>query len=301
MSISAVSYGEAKSLARRDANPLSVFSDRGMRRFWLRALLAPRVAWRWRDHAHVLYREHGAQPPHARVLSKPLHGYLRRGLNPAARLGALVDHYWWFRRAFDPQCLRTLCAGKPLELARIAGRKNARFWLCLVNSTSVQTQREGECTILLAREGGSTPLSRLTFSLLAIEGRPALAIGGLQGPAHGHKREVIQATRELFGLRPKDATLLAARAIAEALGANVHAVDDARHVHRPLPNDPKLSSYDRYWAERGAVVGGPLGFVLPALTAVAAASKGRDGVKLAIADGARGFVLENLRLAPGAP
>jgi uncharacterized protein VirK/YbjX len=279
-----------------DAKPLSAFGDRGMRRFWLRTLLAPRVAWRWRAHAHGLYREHGAAPPSSQVLLKPLHGYLRRGLNPATRLGVLADHYRWFGRLFVSDCLRSLCAGEPLELARLSGRKNTRFRLCLVNATTVQTPREGECTICLTRDGDPTPLSRLTFSLGAFDGSLVLAIGGLQGPSPGHKREVIEATRDLHGLRPKDATLLAARAIAEGLSAvSVHAVRDALHVHKTLADHPKLSSYDNYWRERGAIAGGPLGFILPPLAAIAVSSKGREGMKFAVAEGARRFVAANRR------
>jgi uncharacterized protein VirK/YbjX len=266
-----------------------------MRRFWLRALLAPWVAWRWRDHAHVLYRDHGGALPNARVLSKPLHGYLRRGLTPGARLRLLVDHYHWFRRSFDADCLRRLCAGEPLELAILSGRRSSAFRLYLANSTTVQTQREGECTICLAREGEVAPLSRLTFTFMTVEGRLALAIGGLQGPSHGHKREVVQATRDLHGLRPKDATLLAARAIAKALGASVHAVSDGAHVHRRLPDHLKLSSYDAYWTERGATEGGPLGFILPPLAPVGASANGRESMKLAVYHAARRLVETSLR------
>ncbi len=248
-----------------DTGPLAGFSDRGMRRFWLRSLLAPRVAWSWRDHALSLYRQHGAVIPNARVLSKPLHGYLRRGLNPATRLSALVEHYRLFGTLMGADCLRDLCAGRPVELARLQGRKDTTFRLFLIDATMVQTQREGECTLCLAREGSATLLSRLTFNLSTVDGRIALAIGGLQGPKSGHKREVIDATRDLYGLRPKDAALLAARAIADGLGAAVHAVGDALHVHRTLPDDPKHSRYDAYWAERGAIAGGPFGFVLPPL------------------------------------
>jgi uncharacterized protein VirK/YbjX len=219
-----------------DAGPLSLFGDRGMRRFWLRALLAPRVAWGWREHALSLYRRRGAAIPNARVLSKPLHGYLRRGLNPATRVSALVEHYRLFGSLLSSDCLRAFCAGEPLELARLAGRKGSFFRLYLINSTMEQTQREGECTLCLVREGWPTILSRVTFNLCAVDGRLSLAIGGLQGPSAGHSCEVIAATRDLFRLRPKDATLLVARAIAEGLGASVHAVGDALHVHRTLPD-----------------------------------------------------------------
>jgi len=279
-----------------DAGPLSLFGDRGMRRFWLRALLAPRVAWGWREHALSLYRRHGAAIPNARVLSKPLHGYLRRGLNPATRASALVEHYRLFGSLLSSDCLRAFCAGEPLELARLAGRKGSFFRLYLINSAMVQTQREGECTLCLLREGGPTILSRVTFNLCAVDGRLSLAIGGLQGPRAGHNREVIAATRDLFGLRPKDATLLVARAIAEGLGASVHAVGDALHVHRTLPDDPKVASYDVYWRERGANAGGPFGFVFPPLAAPARASNGRDAAKLAIIEGAAGFLDANRRI-----
>lgn len=69
-----------------NASQFPLFSDRGMRRFWLRALLAPHVALSWRAHALGLYGSYTARLPLARVLSKPLHGYLRRGIGPAARL-----------------------------------------------------------------------------------------------------------------------------------------------------------------------------------------------------------------------
>ena len=273
-----------------DAGPLAGIRDRGMRRFWLRSLLAPRVAWIWRDHALGLYRRHGAAIPNACVLSKPLHGYLRRGLSPATRLSALVEHYRLFETLMGPDCLRGLCAGEPIELARLHGRKDATFHLFLVNATMAQTQREGECTLCLVREASATLLSRLTFNLSVVDSRLALAVGGLQGPKAGRKREVIDATRDLHGLRPKDATLLAARAIAEGLGAAVHVVGDALHVHRTLPEDPKHSSYDAYWRERGATAGGPLGFVLPPLEALAPPSKRRDGAKTAIVEAARRFL-----------
>jgi uncharacterized protein len=281
-----------------DVGPLSLFADRGMRRFWLRALLAPGVAMSWRQQALTLYRQHGAPIPNPRVLSKPLHGYLRRGLNPASRLSALAEHYRQFNSLMSPDCLRAFCASEPLELARLPSRKGSRFRLYLVNATAVQTQREGECTICLERDGGATILSRLTFNLFTIDGRVAVAIGGLQGPRSGHKREVIDATRDLFGLRPKDAALLVARAFAGGLpGAEVHAVSDALHVHRTQKFDPKLASYDAYWRERGAVAGGPLGFVLPPLGEFVPPRNGRDAAKLAILDGARGLLAAHLKSA----
>ena len=104
---------------------------------------------------------------------------------------------------------------------------------------------------------------------------------------------VIDATRSLYGLRPKDATLLAARALARALGANpVHAVSDALHVRGTLRNDPKICSYDAYWLERGARLCPTFGFAFPPLAAPAARPSGRNGVKYAIVRAMETFVAE---------
>lgn len=281
---------------RRDVTPLLHLRDRGMRRFWLRSLLAPRATWRWREFVLELFRDHDAAAPGARILSKPLHRYMRRGLGTAARCRVLIDHYRWLSGLFESDCLRTICAGERLELSRVSGRRNSSFSLYLAGSTTVNTPHEGELTIWLAREGGSLALSRLTLNLITLDGGLALAIGGLQGPGSGCKREVIDATRDLNGLRPKDATLLAARIFAEALGgAPLHAISDARHVHRVLRNEAKFTNYDQYWRERGAIAQRPFGWVFPPLGPLPSAAAGRDRVKETIAAGARAFVAAHRR------
>lgn len=282
------------SVWRGDVIPVLRLPDRGKRRYWIRRLLAPRSAWRWRKFALELFREHGVASPGGRMLSKPLHGYMRRGWGTAARCRVLIDNYRWLVGLFRPDCLRAICAGERLELARVSGRRNSSFRLYLAGSTTVNTPHEGELTIWLAREGGSLPLSRLTLSLITMDGRLALAIGGLQGPEPGHKREVIDATRDLNGLRPKDATLLAARTVAEALGGvRLHAVSDARHVRRALRNGVKVASYDAYWRERGAMAQGPFGWVFPPLGPLPNLPVGRERAKQTIAAGVRAFIAAN--------
>ena len=112
MSVWAVSYAETGG---------GLIPDRGMGRFWLRSLLAPRAAWRWRALGPRLHRLHGVAAPDSPFLSKPLHGYMRRGWGPAERLGALIGHYDWFSVLFAPECLRSLCAGRAREIARLEG------------------------------------------------------------------------------------------------------------------------------------------------------------------------------------
>ena len=133
-------------------------------------------------------------------------------------------------------------------------------------------QREGELAICLAKRPANTELCRLSLCFARVDGEPAVVVGGLQGPASAYKREVIDATRDLYGLRPKDAAFLAARAFARALGFNVvHTICDANHVLRRLQDTAKFSRYDDYWLERGGKRGGPFGFVFGPLEATAAA------------------------------
>ena len=279
----------ALAVSRNGDRPPGFLEDRGMRRFWLRSLLAPASAWRWRAFILRLHRDLAAPAPDSRILSKPLHGYVRRGWSFGARTRALLDHYGWCKMLIKSEFLSALCAGEAFALARLAGRRNSHFRVILSASAMLQTQREGEITISLVRDGDPTHLSRLTLAFVTEAGRLAFAIGGLQGPKPGHKREVIDATRDLFGLRPKDATLLAAQALADAFGAPVHAVSDANHVHRRLRVDPKHSSYDAYWRERGGAEEGSFGFVLPALEACAATAAPRDRIKNALVAETREF------------
>lgn len=163
-------------------------------------------------------------------------------------------------------------------------------------------QREGELVIFISKSVDGDRLCRLSFCLSKINGHLCVVIGGLQGPPAGHKREVIDATRDLFGLRPKDAVFLAARAIAKALHADrVYAVSDTHHVLARLQDRKKFSHYDSYWRERGGEAEGPYGFTFPPLGELADTGKGRDTMKIAISEGIANFVLAHRRRLLAAP
>lgn len=262
-----------------------------MRLFLLRSLLSPVASARWARFIRRYYRAFEAGPPPARVLAKPVRSYVHVGLRPAARVEVLRGHYRLFRQLFAAECVGRVCAGEPIVVAELEARKGAVYRLAVASSTRVSMQREGELAIYLVKIGDDVPVSRLSLAFALIDGRLAVLIGGLQGPCVGHKREVIDATRELHGLRPKDATLLAARAFAAAIGADsVHAVANRHHVLDRLSATSKHADYDAYWRERGAEPGGPLGFVFPPLGAVASDGKGRDATKAAIVAAMQRFV-----------
>lgn len=284
----------APVFAASQSSPPAPRYDKAMRLYLLRSLLSPIVSTRWARFIHRYHRAFEAGPPPSRVLLKPVRSYVHSRLSPAARLDLLRGHYKLLPRIFSPACVQRICAGEPIVLAELAARKGGVYALAIAASTRVSMQREGEVAIFIVKRGATAPVSKLSFSFARVDGRLAVLIGGLQGPSAGHKRDVIDATRELHGLRPKDATLLAVRALADAVGAtSVHAVANRNHVLDRLSGVSRLADYDAYWRERGAAPGGPLGFVFPPLGEVGAGGAGRGALKAEIVSSVQAFVTAN--------
>ena len=283
---------------------------KAFRAYLLRSLLAPVTAVRWSRYIRALHRDVGAAAPPTRVLAKPVRRYLHRGLWPRQRLAMLLGHYRWLRALFSREFVARICSQEALPAVALPGRRGGEYDIFVVASNVVYMQREGELAIYLAKRSASMELCRLSLCFARVDGEPAVVIGGLQGPASAYKRDVIDATRDLYGLRPKDAALLAARAFAQALGFNaVHAICDANHVLRRLQDKAKFSHYDDYWLEREGKRGGPFGFVFGPLEAIAPSGDRRDATKAAIVTGMEAFVAahraplraaENPALAGGA-
>ncbi|MGA2491436.1 MAG: DUF535 family protein [Roseiarcus sp.] len=264
---------------------------KAFRNYLLRSLLAPVSSARWRRYIRALYRAVAAAPPPVRVLAKPVRRYVHRDYWPRQRLALLFEHYRWLRALFSRDFLARLFAEAPLPVVELSGRRGGEYALFVIAANVVYMQREGELAIVVAKRSTGRELSRLSLCFARVDGEPAIVVGGLQGPASIFKRDVIDATRDLYGLRPKDAALLAARAMGRALGFKaLHGVCDANHVLRRLQNKTKFSRYDAYWSERGGKRGGPFGFVFGPLEASAPSGDRRDATKAAIVAGMEAFV-----------
>ena len=261
---------------RRDSPSPVARHDKAMRLYLLRSLLSPIVSTRWARFIRRYYRTRSsAGPPPSRVLLKPVRSYVHLRLGPAARFDVLRDHYRLFRQLFSRDVRAARLRRRADRRRRARGAKGERL---------SPGDRRLDPRFDAAR-GGAGDLSRQTRRRGA--GQQAVArvrpcrrpsrrvsLAGCRGQPAGHKRDVIDATRELHGLRPKDAILLAARAFAKAVGAtSVHAVANRHHVLDRLSGASKHADYDAYWRERGATPGGPLGFVFPPLGEVVAARR----------------------------
>ncbi|MGO4870471.1 MAG: DUF535 family protein [Roseiarcus sp.] len=265
--------------------------DKALRLYLLRSLLAPMVSLRWSRFIREFHRNVGAADPPARVLAKPLRNYVHRAFGPRRRFELLLKHYHWFDALFSRDFIRRICSGEALRVVALPGRKGSEYRLYVVASVVAILQREGELAIYLAKGVDEPKLCRLSLCFSEVTGRLSIVVGGIQGPLAAHKRDVIDATRDLHGLRPKDAVFLATRAMAQALGVqDVHAVSDANHALHRLQDKAKFSSYDAYWFERGGHPGGPYGFVFGPLDPIAASGDKRNAIKIAIVEAMGAFV-----------
>lgn len=238
----------------------------------------------WIEWQDEFARQHHLPDPSSMLARKPVDAYFGYRLDRKRRIALLQDHYRLSADLLTPGDLRQLWSGGSVDMGQISGKKRG-YRLRVTRSDAAATRQEGEYAFVLECGETDLVLCRMTFLLTAPEGQaPTLAIGGLQGDSSPDaKKCVIFATRDLGGLRPKDALVLVAGGIATAMGAGeIHAISNESHVSRsrrsrrlkPLPTD-----YDGYFTERGGAPGGPFGFVIPIREPSATAATRRDQTK----------------------
>ncbi|MDH7796858.1 uncharacterized protein VirK/YbjX [Beijerinckia sp. GAS462] len=258
-------------------------------RMWLlRAPLAPRSALLWSAFICRYFHRYADTLPPTRVLNKPLRNYGLNGLTPRHRVKLMLAHYRLLADLADERLVRAACSFQPQTIVTLQGKRES-YRLNICNTTRLAMTREGELGLVLERADGLL-LGKIALLLGEIDGKPMVAIGGLQGSKDG-KRAVVAATRDLHGLRPKDALLLAVRSLATAFDIEtIHAINNAQHVI-----ERRTSDYDAYWLERGAEPGGPYGFVMPAQIATVETSAGRDLIKARLTQDASHYFVAHLK------
>lgn len=207
---------------------------------------------RWVQFIDGYYgRYTGEVAPIELVRTKFLRSYYSRKLQPAARLGALRGHYQFLETHFRDHMIRTLLTGTEIRLASMIGKSGALYDIGMAQHARYRA--EGDLTLFLRRRDDEVALAALTFSFGAHEKAAVLRIGGLQGPqAEDGKQRVVDATKDLNGLRPKGAVLSAFYDIArvfgavtiDAVGMKNHPLNDRRHA--------VFADNDAFWAEQGA-------------------------------------------------
>jgi uncharacterized protein VirK/YbjX len=232
-----------------------------------RAVRSPISTWRWLDALeHVRVRTSVERVPY-RLARKAGQRFLHHSLRPAATTNLLTMHYERILAALGAQFVAATLRGKVVVAAEIEGRSAARNRLCLARDPL--KCREGELNVELVRVDGNRRVASLSIVVGALDARssPDLWIGGLQGCQGADSKAVtVQATRDLWGLRPKDLLIHAAYSLRDVFGvASLKAISNAGHVLEPMSGKKRgwHADYDAFWRELGgAPIAGDF-FLLP--------------------------------------
>lgn len=248
MSTRADNFSYAKRIARRY----------GMSRaftFWRAARCEPEAMHGWIDFV----TQHWPEAAIDGMLMRPLRPYMRKHFSSAERRNLLRTHYEVMLQQFGAN--EALRQSPGVLVATLTGKNDAAYTVHVGASTS----KEGEMAFGFYDAQGRY-LAWLAATIGADEqGKPVLWIGALQGakPPVG-RDEVVKATRDLYGLRPKGAVLLAAQCFAQMLGLTaIRAPGNEGHISQRGLSFLKLNKrtihadYGQFWEELGGTnIGG---------------------------------------------
>ena len=231
------------------------------RKLATRALAAPRQTARWLD----LLASEAVRPLlhcNPRLIRKIYWPYLSDTLQCRQRLDVLVAHYRCVADNGLAAVMREAHAA-PLLLGMFCGKSGLPYEFRL-SALHPLRDTEGELTLELRRDGAV--ICSVTFVFLEHEGRPAVAVGGLQGPPRSVDglTYIRAATRDLYGLRPKKLLIRCVQRIGDKLEctAVVLVGNCNRVVHSSIARGHVHADYDELWRELGAQRGEDGNFLL---------------------------------------
>ncbi len=206
--------------------------------------------------------------PHDDLIRKSVPTFLLHGASCRRRLQLLMNHFDIASEVLSRRSLMALWRGASMEMGTVGGRaENYRVQLLLADHCG--GRHEGAFAIRLSRQSDRYALCTASFAFVRCDHDAySLVIGGMQGPRGGDgKRALITATRDLGGLRPKDAVLLTLQGLAsEGNALHLYAVSNERHVinrRRRKRRRMMVTDLDAYWGDRGGQPSDPFGFSLP--------------------------------------
>lgn len=187
------------------------------------------------------------------MLMRPLRPYMRQHFSSAERRDLLRNHYETMLQQFGAN--EQLRQSPGVMVTKLVGKNDAAYTVYVGASTS----KEGEMAFVIYDD----QMRYLAWLAAAIgrdeQEKPVLWIGALQGakPPIG-RDEVVKATRDLYGLRPKGAVLLAAQCFAQMLGLTaIRAPGNEGHISQRGLSFLKLNKrtihadYGQFWEELG--------------------------------------------------
>lgn len=211
------------------------------------AAVFPAQTRRWKNYVsgHPVLRE--LAPLFPRIVHKIYRPYLSNHFTCKERVSALVGHYTAVAEAGLGPIVRR-AALEPVTLARFEGKGGAMIELRL--SAISRAHREGELALHLVMDGRTVYTA--SFALLSNGAGRQVALGALQGLRAADGAALIKnATRALFGWRPKNFMVAAVRHAGDCLGcSDLLLVSNRNRITVNWRRGARISSdYDATWSE----------------------------------------------------
>lgn len=215
---------------------------------WVEGRVQPESMQAWRQ----FLRQSVPADAYGAMLLRPLRPYMRQNFSVEQRRRLIQDHLMTMQPYFaqSPQ----LKAEPGLIVATLEGKQGAHYHITLGGNTS----KEGEMTIGFY-DSEKRYLAKMEGSIGHNEaGEKVFWIGGLQGakPPMG-RDEVVKATRDCYGLRPKGAVMLVAQTLAQHLGLTaLYGPGNEEHISqrglKKISKKRKIhADYAEFWEEIG--------------------------------------------------
>lgn len=259
--------------------------------FWMRFAANPVVTFRWWGFLAAFSAKRKLPPPHDELLQKPLSKFLVGEISQQRRLLFLVENFIVADRHFTKTVMSGLWAGKTLEMGIVHGRKD-EYRCTLALADCCGGRHEGAFAVRLMRSRDEAVLWTAKFIFLGRYERDhhTIVVGGMQGP-RAAKDEMVSVTRDLCGLRPKEAVLMVLQGLMPQSASAYFAVARARHpIHyrRARRQKMMIADVDAFWRERSAEPDETFGFKVP-VSSLEGADK-RSRMKLSFFDIGRRFL-----------
>jgi len=186
-----------------------------------------------------------------KLLPKIYRPYQSLRLRSRDRIDVLISHYDFIcLHGLEPLILSA--TRSPALLGSFTGKSGAVYELRL--SAASPLEREGELILQLYCD--QRPLFSIAFTFYNSDASWCVGIGCLQGPKGCDAQERVRnATRDMFGLRPKALMLRLAREIGRTCGCTkaILVGNENRVLVRQIRSGKLLADYDDFWREMGAL------------------------------------------------
>lgn len=185
-----------------------------------------------------------------KMIVRPSARFMRRWFTVEERMGILSSHYAAINNRFSPETFDALFVRPGIQIAELTGKSGKKYPIRINGDVS----KDGCIRILIAHPDTDIRLASITGAFGHDEERVRVFwVGSLQGATlQTGKEDVSNATKDLNGLRPKQAVLHATAALARWFGAKQLVAPSIKN-QIAIKNFKKgqniQTEYDSFWAD----------------------------------------------------